>query len=286
MTRRSPVLTLALILMAAALGLYTAGWSLSRPVPARIGAAPASLAAEAITFSSESGSQIHGWLSRSTGERGIVLLLPGVRGNRLSMVRRAEFLRQAGYATLLIDFQATGESPGDAITFGWRERLDVMAAVRYIETRVPNLRIGIIGQSLGGAATLLATPPLEIDAVVLESVYPTIDRAIRNRLSKRIGPLAPAVAPLLSAQLRPRLGISSSALRPVDHIGQLHCPVLVIAGSGDHHTTAEDTQLLFAAAREPKQLWMIPGAAHVDYLEYSGADYRHRVLEFLATALH
>ena len=48
------------------------------------------------------------------------------------MVERASFLRRAGYSTLLIDFQATGETKGDRITFGWKESRDVLAAVEFI----------------------------------------------------------------------------------------------------------------------------------------------------------
>lgn len=62
-----------------------------------------------MSFPSESGSTIHGWLLRAPASRGSVLLLPGARANRLSMLGRARFLNRAGYSTLLIDFQATGE---------------------------------------------------------------------------------------------------------------------------------------------------------------------------------
>jgi len=272
-------------LLAVAVGLYAVGWALSRPVQTTIGAAPSSLEAEALAFSSQSGSTIHGWLSRAPARRGAVLLLPGVRANRLSMVRRAEFLRQAGYSTLLIDFQGTGESDGAAITFGWRERFDVLAAVKYLKTQSSNQQVGVIGVSLGGAATLLATPPLEVDAAVFEAVYPSIDRAVVNRLSMRVGPLASLAAPLLLLQMRPGLGIGASELRPADHIAKLHCPVLIVAGTLDRHTTVEDTQVLSDAAAQPKDLWLIPGAAHVDSLEFAGEDYRRRISTFFERTL-
>jgi fermentation-respiration switch protein FrsA (DUF1100 family) len=213
------------------------------------------------------------------------LLLPGVRANRLSMVHRAEFLRQAGYSTLLIDFQGTGESEGAAITFGWRERFDVLAAVNYLRAQSSDDRVGVIGVSLGGAATLLATPPLELDAAGFEAVYPSIDRAVVNRLSMRVGPLAPLVAPLLLLQMRPRIGVGVSELRPIDHVGRLRCPLLIVAGTLDRHTTVKDTQALFAAASQPKDLWLIPGAAHVDYLEFAGAEYRRRISTFFERTL-
>jgi alpha-beta hydrolase superfamily lysophospholipase len=284
LTRRFILLAFMAILLAA-IGMYAVGWALSRPVQTTIGDAPPSLEAEGVAFSSQSGSTIHGWLSQASGRRGTILLLPGVRANRLSMVRRAEFLRQAGYSTLLIDFQGTGESEGEAITFGWRERFDVLAAVNYLRARSPDQRVGVIGVSLGGAATLLATPPLELDSAVLEAVYPSIDRAVVNRLAIRVGPLASLTAPLLLLQMRWRIGVSASDLRPVEHIGKLRCPVLIVAGTRDRHTTVDDTQVLFDAASQPKELWLIPGAAHVDYLDFAGEDYRWRILKFFGHAL-
>jgi alpha-beta hydrolase superfamily lysophospholipase len=270
-----------LALIGALVGLYVAGWALARPVMAVVGPPPASLDAELVAFSSESGSMIHGWFSSAPAARASLLLLPGVRANRLSMVQRAEFLRRAGYSILLIDFQATGESDGDAITFGWRERLDVLAAVHYLRTRMPGRPVGIIGFSLGGAATLLAAPALHVDAAVLEAVYPSIDRAVVNRLEMQAGPFGKMAAPLLLLQLRPRLGITSDDLKPVDHIAQIGCPVLVASGTADRHTTMEDTRVLFEAAREPKELWWVEGATHVDLLEFAGDRYRQRILAFL-----
>lgn len=271
--------------MAGVAGLYGVGWQLSRPVPARIGPAPPDLQAESIAFQSQSGSTIRGWLSRGATRGGAVLLLPGVRANRLAMVGRAQMLRAAGYSTLLIDFQATGESPGNVITFGWRERLDVIAAVQTLRRILPGERIGIIGISLGGAATLSATPALDVQAVVLEAVYPSLDVAVENRLRMRLGPLGAALTPLLLVQLRPRLGVWPPDLKPIDRIALLRCPVLVIGGSADQHTTVADTERLYAAARQPKDLWLIPAAGHVDYLHADGGEYQRRVVEFLNRAL-
>ena len=262
-----------------------AGWQLARPVPARIGDPPPSLAAERVSFHSESGSTIHAWFVPAKSPRGAVVLLPPVRSNRLGMVRRAEFLSAAGYTTLLIDFQATGESPGEAITFGWRERFDVLGAVQFVRERAPGTPVALIGVSLGGAAALLATPPLDVEAMVLEAVYPTLDTAIENRMRIRLGVAAPLLSPLLSVQLRPRLGVSSELLRPLDHIGNVRAPVFIIGGMDDRHTTQEDTRRLFDAANEPKQLWLLPGVAHVDFFDASPADYGQRVMNFLHRSL-
>ena len=257
------------------------GWRRAAPVPVMVGDGPPDFRAESIEFRSQSGALVHGWFVPAPGARAVVILLPGVRANRLSMVERARFLRDAGYAILMIDFQGTGETKGDRITFGWLESRDVLAAAAFARQRAPGVPMVALGSSLGGAAALLATPPLHVDALILEAVYPTIEKATANRLRMRFGSIGPLGVPLLLLQLRGRLGVSHDDLRPIEHIASVGCPVFVIGGAEDRHTTAEDTRSLFARAREPKELWLVSGAAHVDLHRARKEEYERRVLGFL-----
>jgi fermentation-respiration switch protein FrsA (DUF1100 family) len=271
----------AILVVLAVVGVAFVGWLLARPVQARIGTGPAELNVQAVTFRSDSGATVAAWWCPLSNSRGTVLLLPGVRANRLSMVDRARFLRSAGYSTLLIDFQATGETKGDRITFGWKENRDVLAAVEFIRRMQPADRIGIIGSSLGGAAALLADPPPKVDALILEAVYPTIEIATTNRLQNYLGLIGRWSAPLFLKQLRIRLGVSADDLRPIDHIAKASCPILVINGEKDRNTRPEDARLLFSRAQSPKQLWFVSNAGHVDLHKAATAEYESRVLAFL-----
>jgi uncharacterized protein len=201
------------------------------------------------------------------------------------MLARAEFLHRAGYSVLLIDFQSHGESIGRRITFGYLESRDVYAALTFLNREFPGERIGVIGVSLGAASFVLASPRPAVSAVVLESMYPTIDQAIADRLRLHLGFLGPVLAPLLEMQLRPRLGVSPNQLRPIDSLHQLAAPVFVIAGTKDQHTTPPETEAIFSAAAAPKQLWFVPGAGHVDLHAFSKLEYERRILEFFSTYL-
>src|SRR5437899_3235533 len=162
-------------------GLLAIGWALAAPVQTHVGKPPEDLGARPVEIKSDSGAMVHGWWCPTTTSHGAVLLLPGIRANRLSMVGRARFLLRAGYSVLLIDFQATGETKGDHITFGWKESRDVLAAITFVRHIDPTARVAIIGSSLGGVAALLATPPLRVDGRVLEAVSPTLEIATRTR---------------------------------------------------------------------------------------------------------
>jgi fermentation-respiration switch protein FrsA (DUF1100 family) len=201
------------------------------------------------------------------------------------MLDRARFLFQAGYSVLLFDLQAHGESLGSHITFGHLESRDAQAAVNFLRAEFPEKRIGVIGVSLGGASAVLASPPLEVDALVLEMVYPTVEQAIRNRLTMRLGSWSGVLTPLFSWQLKPRLGITADDLRPIDELGKIEAPILFIAGAGDRHTTLEETYQMYNAARGIREIYVVRGAGHVDLHAVTPDEYSSRVLAFLAKYL-
>ena len=276
---------LVLIGLLGLVGTWIAGSTLISPTQASIGVPPSDIPAQAVVFPDASGKPIHGWLIAGAKGQGAVLLLHGVRADRRAMVNRARFLHAAGYAVLLIDFQASGESPGKAITFGYREADDVKASLRYLHQQLPGERVGIIGTSMGGAATILAEPNVDADAVVLEQVYPTIRQATEDRLAIHLGPVGPCLAPFLLATLHSHLGIYPDQLRPIDHIGHLAMPKLLIVGDRDRDTTLPESYAMFRAATGPKELWVVHGARHVDLCRYVGTDYQIRVLDFFDTWL-
>jgi len=75
-------------------------------------------------------------------------------------------------------------------------------------------------------------------------------------------------------------------LRPIGQIGKITVPKFFIAGTTDRETTLPESQALFDAAAEPKQLWLVDGAAHVDMLAFDKEEYEKRVLDFLRRNLN
>ncbi len=271
---------LALFLFIFAAAVWLVGSALSAPVNQTVGSLPADLNGRAVQFPSASGATIYGWLITGKKNAGAIVLLHGVRANRLSMVDRARFLSRAGYTVLLFDFQAHGESTGGHITFGYLESMDAQAAVNFLRAAAPDEKIGLIGVSMGGAAALLASPKLNVNAMILEMVYPTINEAIHNRLTMRLGSWASVLTPLLSSQLRPRIGINAQVLRPIDKVKDVTAPKLFIVGAEDQHTTLDESVRLFNAAHEPKEFWVVGDAQHVDLHQFAKEQYEERVLNF------
>lgn len=266
------------------------GLRLSRPVQASVGPAPGDLAIEAVEFSSASGATLRGWLMAGRPGGGAVVLMHGVYGNRLTMMRRARLLTGLGFAVLAFDFQAHGESTGTRITFGYLEARDAGAAVAFMRRRLPAERLGIVGSSLGGAAALLGPGPLPVDALVLEAVYPEIGSAIANRIRFFLGPIiggisADPLSYLFQLLLGPILGVRATDLRPIDRIGEVSAPLLVASGTRDNRTPLNEAKDLFGRAREPKSFWAVDGAGHIDLEAYAPEQYRQQVVPFLVEKL-
>jgi uncharacterized protein len=261
----------------AVLGLWWLGSQLVEPVQRAV-PLPRDFPARTLTIP---GTRIAAWWLDQGAGSPAVLLLHSIRADRSTMMSRARLLARHGFSVALIDLQGHGETPGTAITFGWRESADVRAARSWLRREIPGRRVGVIGCSLGGAAVLLGPQPAGFDAVVLEAVYPRFRRAIENRIRIRLGGLAPLLAPLLLIQLGPRLDVSPADLEPIRSIDRLGAPVLVVAGSHDEHTTAAESDDLFQAAIEPKRLWVVDGARHQDLLAYDPAGYESQVIGFL-----
>ncbi len=231
-----------------------------------------------MSFRSENG-ELRGWLLRANTPRGTVITVHGVRSNRATMLGRMDLSSRLGLNAFAFDLQAHGESDGSRITFGYRERLDVQAAVRLVRNRLET-PIFVIGVSLGGAAAVLADPPLEVSGLILEAVFPDIETAVGNRLDIRF-PYASLATPLLTWQLGPRLGISAGDLSPMRSAGFVSTPVLILNGTADRHTTVRDADRLLGAFQGEKNVAWFEGASHVDLYSYDNVLYEATVSEFI-----
>lgn len=279
--RLLPVLLLPILLGAAILWLL--GSFLIKVEPHAVALDPG-LGAQSLTLDAGPGQRVAASFlpAREAGKgKGGILLLHGIHSDRRQMAARAAFLHREGYAVMLIDLPGQGASTAPAVTFGLTEAEGVHAALEELRRRLPGQRIGVIGVSLGAASLVLCRDCPKVDAAVLESMYPSIEEAVEDRLRIRLGALGAPLSRLLLWQLPLRLDIQPAQLRPIARVGSLGMPLLIAAGSADRHTTLAETERLYAAATSPKSLWVVEGAAHVDLHGYARAEYERRIGAFL-----
>jgi pimeloyl-ACP methyl ester carboxylesterase len=196
------------------------------------------------------------------------------------MVERARFLLAEGFSLLIPDLPDHGESSGDHLAFGLEEAAAIDAMLDFQATRFSGQPIGVVAVSLGGALFLMAERRVRVEAVVLESVFPTLREALDHRMTRFLGPAGPPLTPGLVAAVKLLRGLSTDSVRPIDHAATLACPVLAIHGAADRSTRLEGALEWFAQVRSPKEFWSLENAAHEDLFAAAGPEYARRVLTF------
>jgi fermentation-respiration switch protein FrsA (DUF1100 family) len=79
-------------------------------------------------------------------------------------------------------------------------------------------------------------------------------------------------------------GVDPAQVSPVTDISRISPrPVLLIYG--EHEAERGGAQLLYEAAREPKELWIVPNAGHGGYIAAAPQEYERRVIAFFDQAL-
>ncbi|MFQ6029074.1 MAG: alpha/beta hydrolase, partial [Dehalococcoidia bacterium] len=224
---------------------------------------------QTVFFSSRDKTALTGWYlpGQSASETGAgpaptIILLHGYASNKREMLPHADMLSRNGYNLLLFDFRGQGESQDRAVTFSYLEREDVLGAVAYLKSqdRVDPGRIGVLGVSMGGAAAIAAAAITEeIRAVAVEAAFSDLNGVISRGFKLFVKLPAFPFANLIVWLTERRLGIKTSDIVPVEQVLRIAPrPTLIMHGLLDKLVPYHNSERLFEAAGEPKDLWLIP----------------------------
>jgi dipeptidyl aminopeptidase/acylaminoacyl peptidase len=224
------------------------------PVP------PDALAAESVWFDSADGTRLHGWFipaatHRDERERAPTILhVHGNAGNIESHRWFTQHLPPAGFNVFIFDYRGYGQSDGRVTRRGpLIEDTDAALDALLARRDVDSARVGLYGQSLGGAIALnvLAERP-EIRAAVLESSF----ASWRDIAANAVGGDPPNRLGRAIARL-----LIGDADRPVDAAGRVEAPMLLLHGDADSIVPISHSRRLLQAAKRAT-LIELPGGEH------------------------
>ena len=240
-------------------------------------------ALETVEFDGADGTRLVGLLAVGTRDQAVVLL-HGYRCLKEEMLPQAEMLHGAGFTVLLYDQRNRGESGGEFVSLGFHEREDALAAMEFLRSRdgLSDVRVGLLGISQGAAAAILAAAQnQDVRAVVADSTFRSIDSAVAQSFTHFIGLPAFPFAPITVWLAEVRTGIDRRQIVPEETVSELAPrPILVIHGQDDETISPEDGEAVYAAAEEPKQIWLVPGAGHGGGSSVAPDEYRRRIVAF------
>jgi uncharacterized protein len=264
---------------------YTVSRWLTRRSPARPTPPPEhdEYAVEQLQCRTNDGIFLQGWAFSPRQPRGTIALFHGLRGNRSTIFNRIRFLVPAGYRCVAFDHRAHGESTGQRTSFGYYEARDVQAIASLIQRRWPDQPRAALGVSMGAAALCFAGEHSHgFRALILESLYHDLATAFQHRVG--------GVYPDWFRHFRRgiiwvterRLGTRLDKVAPAAHIGRLAPrPIMLVTGSDDPYAPPAEVRRLYERCAEPRSLYVVSGAGHIDVCEKGGATYQGLVLGFL-----
>jgi fermentation-respiration switch protein FrsA (DUF1100 family) len=189
---------------------------------------------------------------------------------------------------IAFDFRGHGRS-GGLSTLGDREIKDLDVAIAYAR-ELGYQRIAAVGFSMGSSVVIRHAGLIGgVDAVVsisgpgrwyyrgterMRRVHLAVEHRLgrfvtRHWLNTRISPEGWKLVPVPPAE-------AAAKIAPV--------PLLIVHGDQDLYFPPEHARQLYLAAREPKELWLVPGMGHAEVA--CGNDLVDRIARWLDHAAH
>jgi pimeloyl-ACP methyl ester carboxylesterase len=234
---------------------------------------PPDLRHDEVRFAGNSGADLAGRFFPRDGAKGVVVLChPDRRYGQHWFVRDGwvAWLLGHGYAVLTFDFANYGASRGGS-TYLFE---DAAAACRKARALAPGVPVHAIGLSIGAFSLANASPDLDVEALVLESPYPSFNswydgdgHRVGKAAMAAFDRLFPRTARLIQADRR----IAKAAARRI----------LIAASRGDTTTRIGLSRRVMATAPpERTRLLEVDGVEHLGLFRDSAA-YREAILDVL-----
>ncbi len=215
-----------------------------------------------------------------------VMLLHGITDNREGVAGYASIFLDRGYAVLLPDARAHGESGGEIATYGLKEADDLHRWVSWLYLHDSPHCVYGFGESYGAALMLQSlAEETRYCAVAVEDAFSTAREMSFERVSgplhlgnwfgKTLGRPMIAIAQLYAKQ---RYGIDLLQPSPLKALVHSNVPVLLIHGTEDHNISPRHSVILAKAAPSHVQLWLVPHAWHTGAWSVAHEEFESRVL--------
>ena len=223
---------------------------------------------EDVWFQAADGTKLFGWYAESSATPAVLLWCHGNAGNMTHRLDNLRALYRLGLSVFLFDYRGYGKSQGRPSEAGLYQ--DALGAYDYLTRgrRIRPERVVLFGRSLGGAVAGELATQRPAMGLQLESCFPSIEAVARHHY--------------LGLPLHWLLG---AAFRLEDRLPQLSLPKLFIHGDRDDIIPIELGRQAFAAAKEPKEFYVVHVADHNDVPSIGGRAYFMRFSAFISAVL-
>ncbi|MEN8113500.1 MAG: alpha/beta fold hydrolase [Actinomycetota bacterium] len=183
------------------------------------------------------GRRLHGWWIPTTGSASAVIVLHGWGGNSSDMLPIGPGLFETGFHTLFLDARKHGQSDDEDFMSMPRFAEDLEAAVDVLLRRDDVTGIGVIGHSVGAAASIYAASKnTAIGAVVAVASFAHPAEMMRENF-----PFPEPVTWTILQVIERMIGHRYDDIAPRNRITEVAAPVMLIHGDADDVIPLKDS---------------------------------------------
>lgn len=190
-----------------------------------------------------------------------------------------------GYNILLPDLYHHGESEGQAIQMGWKDRRDVLRWMEVADAVFGgHTQMVVHGISMGAATTMMVSGEPQqpyVKCFVEDCGYTSVREQFAKELEERFSlptfPLLDVASWLCSV----KYGWDFREASAIDQVRKCMLPMMFIHGDADDFVPTRMVWPLYEAKPGDKELWVVPGAAHALSYRDNREEYTRRVGEFV-----
>jgi esterase/lipase len=257
---------------------------------------PFDAVSEKVKFKNEDGNEYSGLIFKNNNSNKWVIGLHGYSSSKESMAHLIWFMHEMHYNLFLFDFRNHGESFSDQMTFGIKEREDLIAAIKYLGKTFDPETIGLYGGSMGAFVLnyfALTEPEMikkyHINFGISDSTYWSI-RGLMKNLSIANWPVIKGIANDVIDDVFEvyqndyGVNLNKGELDLLTDNAKNSFPILYLHGKNDKITSWENSQNLYEERHEYQKsdaIKIFNNGPHVRSLICNQESYVERVKTFL-----
>lgn len=297
------LLTLTLTVLYTGVSYYLL-WSLASKNPKPVEALPDNTKCdfETVTFKPRGEDfKLEGWfLTPKTGcpegtscpkrkSLYTLIFVHGIATNRISnehTLNIAYDFVKLGFNVLMFDQRTQGNSEGDFASGSYYEKFDVLGAFDFLikEKDLASEEIGLLGFSMGGATSVLATSiEPKLRALAVDSPFSDARKLIAQETASATGlpyGFAKVFVPMVRVLAELLYKIDLDDMVPEEAVKKISFPIFLIHGDSDRTLSHQHSKNIHKNAHKGSQLHIIPKGEHTSSYHLDRPGYIKRLYKY------
>ena len=241
---------------------------------------------EDIWQQSEDELRLHASWIPNDGAKKVVICFHGYTSQGMTdYVGLSDYYLKNGFAMLLVDERAHGESEGKYVGFGCRDRFDALVWIDWvIETCGPEVQILLHGISMGASTVLMTGAlglPLQVKGLVSDCAFTSPKYVFTHVLHSMYHLPAFPLIQISDRVNRRKAGYGLDECNAAREASKIKVPLLLIHGSSDIFVPCSMCEEIYRNCPQGTKKLIVDGAGHAESYFKDPETYERTLTEFI-----